>query len=61
MQAIFPSGVCDFSLPAVDQQPTIPWLTYQDPAGSVIYGGQRLPPAPANSGGGCAPWRSTEQ
>jgi len=54
MKAIFPDGVCDFSRPGVDQQPTIPWLTYQDQAGNVVYGGQPLPPAPANSGGGWA-------
>jgi len=54
MQALFPDGVCDFSRPGVDQQPTIPWLTYQDAAGNVVYGGTPLPPAPARSGGGWA-------
>jgi hypothetical protein len=54
MEAIFPDGVCDFSRPGVDQQPTIPWLTYQDDAGDVIYGGQPLPSLPANSGSGWA-------
>ncbi len=54
MQTLFPDGVCDFSQPGVNQQPTIPWQTYQDAQGSVIYGGQALPPAPANSGGGWA-------
>ena len=46
MEALFPSGVCDFSLPAVDRQATIPWQTYLDDAGNVIYGGQPLPAAP---------------
>ena len=54
MQRIFADGVCDYSKPAVDQQPTIPWLSYQDGSGAVIYGGQALPAAPANSGGGWA-------
>ena len=54
MQQLFPSGVCDYSKPGVDQQPTIPWQTYQDSAGHVIYGGRPLPAAPANSGAGWA-------
>jgi hypothetical protein len=54
MQQIFPDGVCDYSKPGVSQQPTIPWQTYQNADGSVIYGGTPLPPAPANSGGGWA-------
>jgi uncharacterized tannase-like protein DUF6351 len=54
MEAIFPDGVCDFSCRGVDQQPTIPWLTYQDDAGNVIYGGQPLPSPPPNSGDGWA-------
>src|SRR5262249_28006159 len=54
MQALFPSGVCDFSKPGVDQQGTIPWQTYQDAGGGVIYGGKALPAAPAGSGGGWA-------
>jgi hypothetical protein len=32
----------------VDQQPTIPWLTYQDARGHVIYGGTPLGNAPAS-------------
>lgn len=31
---VFPSGVCDYSKPGVDQQPTIPWQTYQDGPGT---------------------------
>lgn len=54
LQAIFPNGVCDFSKPGVSQQPTIAWQTYQHANGSVIYGGQALPKAPKNSGGGWA-------
>jgi hypothetical protein len=38
----FSSGVCNYSKPGVDQQPTVPWLTYQNPHGKVIYGGKPL-------------------
>ena len=48
----FPAGVCDWSRPGVDQVDTIPWQTYQDGSGSVIYGGRPLGAAPAGSGGG---------
>jgi len=48
MQAIFPDGVCDFSKPGVDQQPTIPWQTYQENDGSVIYGGRPLGEPPVS-------------
>jgi hypothetical protein len=54
LQQIFPNGVCDFSKAGVDQQPTIPWQTYQNSTGSVVYGGKPLGPAPANSGSGWA-------
>jgi hypothetical protein len=49
LQQTFPNGVCDFSKPGVDQQPTIPWLTYQDASGNVVYGGQPLGPPPAST------------
>jgi hypothetical protein len=52
LRAAFPDGVCDYARPGVDQQPTIPWQTYQDASGDVITGGQPLGPAPAGSGGG---------
>jgi hypothetical protein len=42
LQQIFPNGVCDFTKPAVDQQGTVPWLTYQRANGKVIYGGRAL-------------------
>ena len=32
LQQTFPTGVCDYSKPGVDQQAAIPWLTYQDAA-----------------------------
>ena len=54
LQQAFPTGVCDWSKPGVDQRGTIPWQTCQDASGHVIYGGRPLGPAPAGSGGGWA-------
>jgi hypothetical protein len=42
LEAVFPTGVCDFTQPGVDEQPTVPWLTYQQSGGDVIYGGAPL-------------------
>jgi len=50
LEAAFPLGVCDYSKPDMERQPTVPWATYQDAQGAVIYGGTALPPAPADSG-----------
>lgn len=37
LQTIFPSGVCDYSKPGVEQQPTLPWMGYADgPAGKPL-------------------------
>ncbi len=52
LREIFPDGVCDYSQPGVSFQDTIPWMTYADELGDVIYGGEPLPPTPANSGSG---------
>jgi hypothetical protein len=54
LQATFPTGVCDFSKPGVDQTGAVPWQTYQDDAngGSVVYGGKPLGAAPGGSGEG---------
>ena len=46
LESVFPSGVCDYSKPGVDQQGTIPWQTYQKKDGSVIYGGKPMGPEP---------------
>ncbi len=46
LQRIFPTGVCDFSKPGVDQRGTIPWQTYQRADGKVVYGGKPLGAAP---------------
>ena len=50
VQTLFAGGVCDFSKPGVDQQPTIPWQTYQNDAAaaSVIYGGTPLGQPPTS-------------
>jgi hypothetical protein len=46
LETAFPTGVCDWSKPGVDQQGTIPWRTYQDAGGNVVYGGRPLGAAP---------------
>jgi hypothetical protein len=61
--AAFPNGVCDWSRPGIDQAGAVPWQTYQDGSGNVVYGGRALGPAPAGSGGGWtsaafASWRN---
>jgi hypothetical protein len=66
LERAFPTGVCDWSKPGVDQQGAVPWLTYQDGAGQVIYGGKPLGPAPQGSGGGWtsgsfSSWRAARQ
>jgi hypothetical protein len=45
----FPGGVCDWSRPGIDQQGAIPWQTYQDAKGNVVYGGRALGPAPKST------------
>lgn len=52
LQSAFPSGVCDWDRPGIDQRDTIPWLTYQQADGDVVYGGKRLGDAPQGSGSG---------
>lgn len=34
----FPSGVCDWTQPAVDRQPSVPWLSYADGPGGKPLG-----------------------
>ncbi len=48
MQQTFPQGVCDYSKPGIGQQPALPWLTYQNAQGNVIYGGRSLGPPPVS-------------
>jgi hypothetical protein len=46
LQKAFPSGVCDWSQPGIGQGRNVPWLTYQDAKGDVIYGGRPMGPPP---------------
>ena len=48
LETTFPKGVCNYSKPGVDQQPTIPWLTYENANGRVIYGGQPMGSPPVS-------------
>jgi hypothetical protein len=48
----FATGVCDYTKPGVDQQGTIPWQTYQETGGAVVYGGRPLGAVPAGSAAG---------
>jgi hypothetical protein len=48
LEQLFAGGVCDFSKAAVAQQKTIPWLTYQNAKGKVVYGGRKLPSPPTS-------------
>ena len=56
LKAAFPTGVCDYSKPGKGFQAAVDWLTYQDAAGKVVYGGTPLGAAPAvgvlRTGGG---------
>jgi hypothetical protein len=49
LENAFPSGVCNYGKPGVDQQGAIPWLTYQDAKGKVIYGGRPLGSPPRSA------------
>lgn len=48
LEDVFATGVCDFSKRGVLQQGTVPWLTYQDATGEVVYGGKPLGAAPVS-------------
>jgi hypothetical protein len=43
LRTAFPDGVCDWSVPGVSQQDTIPWMTYE-----TRVGGRPLGRAPAS-------------
>lgn len=49
LRGAFPTGVCDYSKPGVGFQEAVTWLTYQDAAGAVVYGGTPLGAAPLSS------------
>jgi uncharacterized tannase-like protein DUF6351 len=42
LQQAFPGGVCDYTKPGVGQRGAVPWLTYQNRRGRVIYGGKPM-------------------
>ena len=44
LQQLFSAGVCDYSKPGVDQQPTMAWMSYADGPG-----GKPLGPAPTST------------
>jgi Tannase-like family of unknown function (DUF6351) len=46
VRAAFPGGICNWSRPGVDQQATIPWMTYED-----TVGGRPLGAPPESSSG----------
>ena len=48
LEKTFATGVCDYSKPGVNQRPVVPWLTYSDAHGRVIYGGKPLGSAPVS-------------
>ena len=52
LQAIFPTGVCDWSKPGRGQQDTETWLRYADSDGRAVYGGAPLPARPKGSASG---------
>jgi hypothetical protein len=49
LEKTFATGVCNYSKPGVGQQPTIPWMTYQNAKGQVIYGGRPMGAPPAST------------
>lgn len=49
LEALFEEGVCDYRAPGIGKQKTVSWLTYVDTSGSLIVGGEPLPPPPPNS------------
>jgi hypothetical protein len=38
----YPNGVCNYAKPGVGRRPTVPWQSYQDKSGNVVYGGRGL-------------------
>jgi hypothetical protein len=49
LKKTFPQGVCNYNKPGVDQRGAIPWLTYQNRHGHVIFGGRPLGDKPRSS------------
>jgi hypothetical protein len=47
-RAAFSTGVCDYSKPGHGFQAAVPWLTYEDVAGVVIYDGEPMGDPPTS-------------
>jgi hypothetical protein len=48
LEETFPNGVCDWNQPDPNVTATVPWLTYQDADGEVIYGGRPMGEPPSS-------------
>ena len=49
LKATFPNGVCNWNKPGLEQQPTIPWLTYaRGPGGQPLGSAPRSRPTPTS-------------
>jgi hypothetical protein len=48
LKQAFARGVCDYSKPGVAFRAVVPWQTYQDASGRVVYGGKPLGPDPVS-------------
>ena len=49
LKEAFSTGVCDYSKPGRGFQDAVPWLTYQDSAGAVVYGGRPMGAPPTST------------
>ena len=49
LRKVFPNGVCDYSKPGLGEQPSQPWITFEDGPG-----GRPLGPAPTSTATSCA-------
>jgi hypothetical protein len=49
LSTAFRTGVCDYARPGVAQHGATAWLTYQDSAGKVVFGGKPLGAVPAST------------
>jgi hypothetical protein len=49
LKAAFPNGVCNYNVSGMKEQNGIPWLTYQNKHGHVVYGGKPLGGTPKST------------
>ena len=52
LQDTHPKGVCDYSKPGQQRRPTVPWQSYQNHDGQVVYGGRGLGNVPTSKAAG---------